>query len=133
MIEWSENYSTGVASIDEQHQKLFKYVNELETAVKKENVDHAFLLRVLDFFEDYAKVHFGNEETCMYRFKCPIAKTNQDAHKRFIESYENFKWLLNSKGASYELFTALLSWSQEWLLDHICKIDTQLRPYVTKK
>ena len=131
MIKWDDAYAIGDPSIDNQHKMLFQYVNDLETAVKDKGVNHSLILRVLEFFEDYAKMHFGMEETCMYRYKCPIANTNKLAHQHFIDAYENYRILLNKEGASIELFDTMLTWTQQWLLNHICKIDAQLRPHLT--
>lgn len=130
MVKWDDAYSTGIAVIDDQHKRLFQYVNDLEGAVQEQDVSNALLLRIFDFFEEYAKIHFGNEETCMHRYKCPIAQTNKAAHQRFIETYNYYKELLRKEGASYQLFHAFLTWAQEWLVQHICKIDTQLKPCV---
>ncbi len=130
MLKWSEDYATGIELIDDQHKRLFQYVNDLEDAVRQSDVNHELLLKILDFFEEYAKVHFGNEESCMHRYKCPVAKTNQAAHRRFIESYEYYKGVLKKEGPSYVLYKALLNWAQQWLLEHICKVDLQLKPCV---
>ncbi len=131
MIKWDDAYAIGEPSIDEQHKKLFQYFHDLESALKQRDIDKAMFLHVLDYLEDYAKMHFGNEETCMHRFHCPIAQTNQTAHRRFIESYGYFRKLLEKEAVSQQLFNALLTWGEEWLIDHICKIDSQLKPFVT--
>ena len=133
MIKWDDAYSTGVTTIDEQHKRLFEFVNDLQGAVQETEIDKTLILRVLDFFEKYAVEHFGKEETCMYRFKCPIAQTNQIAHQNFIETYTHYRGLLNKEGASRQLFSAISSWIEGWLMNHICKIDVQLRPYVKAK
>ena len=132
MIKWDDAYSVGIPSIDEQHKKLFQYFADLEAAVKEQDINKALFLHILDYLEDYAKLHFGDEESCMHRFKCPIAQTNQIAHCRFIEAYGYFRKLLEKEGATHQLFNALLTWAGEWLVDHICKIDLQLRPLVKK-
>lgn len=133
MVKWDEAYCTGEALIDDQHRRLFQYINDLENVIEQQDVNNDLILRVLDFFESYAKAHFTNEESCMHRYKCPIAQTNQAAHQQFIESYKYYQDLLHKEGASYQLYKALLTWAQQWLVEHICKIDIQLKPYVQQE
>ncbi len=133
MIKWNDSYSTGVSQLDEQHKTLFHYVNSLEASIEDRDVNRSVILGALDFFEQYAKMHFGTEETCMKCYRCPVAQTNILAHQRFIETYGYFRKLLSSDGATPQLFKALLSWVQEWIREHICKIDVKLKPYVKEK
>ncbi|MCC6472512.1 MAG: hemerythrin family protein, partial [Burkholderiales bacterium] len=116
-----------VPSVDEQHRKLFQYLNDLEDAVIQGDVSGALLVESLDFLEDYARSHFGNEEACMLRFKCPVAADNRIAHRRFIEMYQEYKRRLQEEGPSYALFRELLSRCEQWLVEHICRIDVQLK------
>ena len=130
MIKWKDSYCIGVHEIDEQHKNLFQYLTDLEDVVQTGDVSRALLIKTLDFLEDYAKFHFGNEETCMHKYQCPIAQTNKQAHRAFIELYEEYKGRLKTEAASSQLFNELLKTCEDWLVQHICKIDVQLKPCV---
>jgi len=46
---------------------------------------------ILDFLQFYAKWHFGQEEDCMNKYKCPIADQNKKAHAGFLKKFDRFK------------------------------------------
>lgn len=133
MIKWDDAYATGLTLIDEQHKNLFQYLNDLESAVTENEVSDALFLDALEYFEKYIKVHFGNEETCMHRYRCPTAQINQKAHQRFILFFNDYKTRLQNQGTDYQLFREMLDFCEQWILQHICKIDTQLKSCVEKK
>ena len=132
MIKWDDKYSTGLTSLDEQHKMLFKYLNDLEGTVEEKDVSDTLLSGALDFFENYIKSHFGNEEACMYRYNCPIAQTNKDAHGQFVEFYNNYKICFEKEGPSYALYRDMLDFYEKWLIEHICKIDVQIKSCILK-
>ena len=130
MITWEERYSTGVEELDKQHKNLFKYTNDLEefindNALSKETID-----RMLHFMDQYIKVHFNHEETCMHKLHCPIASKNQDAHQKFIQKFRATEGKIRNENASNETLRELHHFLETWLVEHICKIDTQLKPCV---
>ena len=65
MIQQRDEYSTGLVSLDEQHKQLFQYLNDLESAVVETEVGDVLLSGAFDYFENYIKTHFQNEESCM--------------------------------------------------------------------
>ena len=133
MVQWKESYSTGLTLLDEQHKNLFQYLNDLESSVREQDVSAALMMGALDYFENYIKIHFGNEETCMHRYRCPIAQTNQTAHRDFIDFFKEYSDRLKREGANYSLFKNLLSFVEDWIIKHICKIDIQLFSCVNTK
>ncbi len=130
MITWQESYSTGVAELDKQHKQLFQYTNELEDMIKTNAVSKHVLEGAMKYLEKYVSVHFGREETCMFKHQCPIASKNKDAHQKFIEKYHWFAAAVKEQGASDEILLNLHHFLETWLVEHICKIDTQLKPCV---
>ena len=130
MIKWKESYSTGVAKLDEQHKSLFKYCNDLEDVLNVQGASKQSLERALNFLEKYAKGHFGQEETCMHKCACPAAEKNKLAHQKFIETYKIFQKKISEDGDYQSTLKELHRFLENWLTDHICKIDTQLKKYV---
>lgn len=130
MIQWDDKYKTGVNHLDEQHKALFQYLNDFEGSINEGEHGKGLLVLTLSFFENYAKMHFGDEENCMYRYKCPIALSNKEAHLEFIEFFQNCRKDLETTGYDENAFRKIIKFTEQWLLDHICKIDTQLNPCV---
>ena len=130
MIKWDDAYSTGILILDEQHKKLFQYLNDLEGAIHEKDVGNELMLNVLNFFQYYINIHFGTEESCMHKHHCPVAQANQNAHRRFIEFFDGYKERLSAKAMNRQLLKELLKFSEDWIVEHICKIDVQLKPCV---
>jgi len=130
MINWKESYSTGIAKLDSQHKSLFQYCNDLEEGLKNKGVSKSSLERDLSFLERYAKGHFGQEETCMYKYACPIAETNKSAHQEFIDKYKIFQQRITDGNDCDGIFKELHVFLENWLTNHIAKIDTKLKPCV---
>ena len=130
MIEWNDKYKAGVEHIDLQHKTLFQYINDFEGAIDDGDLGKDLLILSLTFFENYAKMHFGDEENCMYRYQCPVAGSNKNAHRKFIEFFDQCKMDLETNGYDEATFRKILEFTEQWLKDHICKIDTQLKSCV---
>ena len=130
MVTWQEKYSTGVAELDKQHQHLFQYTNDLEDIIRDSAVSKRTVEGILHFLEQYIQVHFGHEETCMFKHQCPIANKNKEAHRKFIETYKATEEKIRNEGATDEILKELHHFLETWLVEHICKIDTQLKPCV---
>ena len=77
LLEWTEELSVGVPSIDEQHKVLIRLLNELFDATQAER-GQTLLGKVLNELADYTVYHFQYEEFSL----CP------DGLWRCARSYE---------------------------------------------
>ena len=130
MIKWQESYSVGVYLLDEQHKELFGFCNDLEEILRDGDVSKEFLEDGLKFLEKYVKAHFGQEETCMHQYACPVYKKNKLAHQQFIKAYVNFEKKIHEEADGMRTLRQLHTFLEKWLLEHICKIDTHLKSCV---
>src|SRR3989338_6606263 len=106
MITWNDRYKTGEESIDKQHQLLFEFFNNFEDGIRNSR-DRKYLEQSYKFLNDYAKAHFGYEENCMRRFKCPFAAKNKTAHKEFSEKLKTFQGKLQKDGYHDDLLNEI--------------------------
>lgn len=125
-IQWSDKYSTGVKIVDNQHQQLFALIDILGEA-SQASPSKEVIEKALDFLETYVKSHFAYEEVCMALRKCSVADKNIEAHKKFLESFQEFKERFKKDGATSDLLKEIQSVSENWLVKHICSVDTTLR------
>lgn len=127
MIQWSEAFATGDTKVDEQHKILFAKFNELS---EKSAAGHSpeVLEGMVSFLGVYARTHFTYEELCMKRHKCPAAQSNEEAHRKFLATFQSFNERLKKEGPSLALMKDLQTTGENWLRSHIMKVDTQLRP-----
>jgi hemerythrin len=133
MLLWSEQFATGVPTIDEQHRQLIRHVNQLEALLVNTNPsveDVRCIADFVDFLGAYIDSHFGYEEECMARHSCPAYGKNQQAHQNFREMYEHFKVLTRKEGFRMEVLKELTGKINIWIQDHILRIDTQLNTCV---
>jgi hemerythrin len=125
-IQWREEFATGVPEIDAQHRRLFDMVNDLEVRLHRGD-SPAKMTDLLDGLARYASEHFAFEEDCMHRCACPKAAVNKLAHLRFVRVVDGALRQSKCEAPARGLFESLHKEVAEWLVDHICKIDTSLR------
>jgi hemerythrin len=92
MIKWSEDYATGIQTVDDQHKMLILHINQLEELIKHPHptpqaIEDGHAL--VKFLEQYADMHFGHEEDCMARHRCPAHALNQEQHQQSGTSSSN--------------------------------------------
>ena len=129
MLKWDEVYETGFVDIDDQHKQLFQVINRLGERIEAGEGEH-IIGEVLDFLEEYVEMHFGYEEECMRKHKCPVTCKNKIAHAKFIEGYHAYRAHYGQNGASKELAEEIHDECERWLTNHICHVDIHLRACV---
>ncbi len=127
VISWDESaMSTGVDSIDSQHQTLIEHINELHAACLA-GTAKGELLKMLVFLGNYVQSHFKHEEGIMQEHKCPVRGKNKAAHVQFLKDYEGLVEIVKRDGASTTAVIKLKEMLGNWLKNHICNVDTNLR------
>ena len=88
LIEWREEFCTGVPGVDYEHQELIKQINSIyaliETKADKEDV--------IDSLGDiYGSIsaHFALEEQMMERHKYDHFKEHQADHERLLDDIQD--------------------------------------------
>ncbi len=134
-MEWNEKLAVGIRTIDNQHKELFKRINNLVRAIKeqrcREEIDST-----IEFLEDYARVHFAEEERHMQATNYPGYEEQRTEHKKYLASLEDLKKQASMpriRGASYDLSATTNQVVVDWIVDHIMKIDRQFGEYMKKR
>lgn len=133
MLQWTKEFETGHAQIDAEHHTLIEYINRLEEmsyATNPSRQQAEFLLKLVDFVEDYTRVHFSHEENCMARHKCPAYGENKAAHQEFLEFFQKFKRRFEAEGCRQEVLQELHEACSAWIRGHILRIDVQIKPFL---
>lgn len=128
-IQWDPSMTTGVESLDTQHRQLIAWLNDLLSAISQ-GCGRTEIEGLLNQLGNYAVTHFGDEEECMTRYKCPVAEANAAAHKDFVATFTSFKEEYDRNGATAHLVVRVESELMRWLTSHIKRTDTQLAPCV---
>lgn len=127
MVVWEKKYETGWSEIDEQHQSLFNYINDLEECINDEAFEGARIQIVLNFFQMFCSTHFSLEETCMLRAHCPVYEKNKLAHEKFLAYYKTFRGKYSEAPNKREMLEEFHGVLMKWLVNHIMKIDMELK------
>lgn len=128
-MKWSERFATGIERIDAQHKMLFKMTEDYLAALDLGAGGRVYgvLLQSLDV---YARGHFGFEEGCMDRCRCPAAQANRADHVRFMEVLAGFQERYAQRGFDEVEARELIDTLDQWLENHIGSIDIQLKKRV---
>src|SRR3990172_2677209 len=104
-MEWTEKLATGISTIDSQHKELFKRINNLVTAIKqrrcKTEIDGT-----IKFLDDYARVHFAEEEQHMRDSSYGGLEEQREDHKKSLAALAELKaeaLIPREPGSTYDL------------------------------
>ncbi|MCX8156752.1 MAG: bacteriohemerythrin [Verrucomicrobiae bacterium] len=127
LLVWdAKTMATGVPEVDAQHQELIARLNGLQEAIRR-GAGPAEVKPMLQFLGEYARKHFGEEEAIMAQRRCPAHQVNKAAHRRFLEQFQRLVQQYETQGASLAVLNQLGEITDQWLVSHILKVDTQLR------
>lgn len=128
-IKWDESLSVGVASIDIQHQELFKYINDLLVSMKS-GQGKSEVLNTLKFLEQYVEEHFNEEEALQKTVRYDRLREQMAQHNYF----KNRLWEIRSKLTTEGINTTLVIEVQRemgtWWRQHIITMDVDLGSYI---
>jgi len=129
-VEWKEEYSVGIASIDQQHIKLINMINQLHTAIDY-STGYEFEREVLDELVNYTKIHFKFEEGLMEETEYPDFEPHKAQHEKMIKKVEQV--LAEYKQDPDTAMSNAATFLQEWLINHINGTDKQYSSFLIEK
>lgn len=124
---WNSSLQIGDPEIDRQHKQLIDQMNCLVQALQR-NTAKEEVNKILRFLDLYIQQHFGHEEDCMHRHRCPVANQNKAAHAHFIKTFKEIRSDFENNGTSFLLVLKINENLLDWFINHIRKIDTELKP-----
>lgn len=130
IMAWKDEYSVKIATIDKQHQQLFKILNEFYDGIHHGAAKEK-MLSVIKSLEDYTVYHFSSEEYIMKQHKFAGFEKHKAEHDAFIEKVLEFK----DRYTHGRLLLSLevTKFIKEWICTHIMQTDHQYSDYLIKK
>jgi hemerythrin len=119
-FDWSEKYSVGVRSIDDQHKRLFELINELFDAMRAGRGDVA-LGKVLDGLVDYTKTHFAFEEKLLQSNGYAHLVAHRKVHEGLTAQVMDLAAKFKVGKTTLSIQTS--SFLKDWLSNHILTTD----------
>ncbi len=106
---------TGIAEIDQQHQRLIDAFARLEIFSKS---SHGFAAAIdtLTFLRGYVKEHFAYEEQMLAEFKLPNLASHKETHNAIVIELESL-WAALENGD--EIGERVIPLMRRWIVDHI--------------
>ncbi|MCX7192286.1 MAG: bacteriohemerythrin [Proteobacteria bacterium] len=130
IFPWNSNFETGIAVVDEQHQKLVDLLNQLASHLAY-GADTPELNRVFDELADYAVYHFKTEEA-IWRKSLPddeMSLEHEQTHRDFVDE------VIKLKGGQHtfsgdKMVDEIVSFLTHWLAFHILEADKHMASVV---
>lgn len=123
-IDWKSEYNVGVKVFNDDHKRLFAYLNELNDGMNA-GFKIAEMEYILKGLVEYTISHFQREEKLMTKHSYPDYAAHKKEHEALLkevnEFYDDFKE--GRKAFSF----ALLSFLSDWVQNHILKTDMKYR------
>ena len=130
MFEWKPQYSVQIASIDGQHQNLFRLAEELYAAMAS-GQGKAALAKILDRLVQYTTVHFAHEERLMNQHNYPDRNAHVAEHRKLTQQVLAFQKDFESGKAL--MTVEVLHFLRDWLSHHIAQSDQKYAPYLKER
>lgn len=128
-IKWTPDLSVGVENIDEQHKIWFEKANELFEAGKQQRAKE-YINQMIDFLDEYTKLHFRDEEAYMTKIGYPELDAQKKAHAKFISDLAKLKSDYNEGGGNILVIINANKMVINWLTNHIKTMDKKIGDYV---
>lgn len=125
-FQWSTNFVTNLATVDEQHRHLVDLINELGDRLGRDEVDDAGLDALFQELSEYADYHFSEEESMMQRIGLDSRHISRHAesHRRFLQDIEILK--ADDGTRARDIASKTLDYLIHWLSYHILGQDQNM-------
>jgi len=119
-IDWSEEFTTGIPSIDEQHRHLLDLINKFEEADRRGRGSR-IMSDILNDLAGYTQEHFAHEERIMEECGYPGLDEHTARHRRLLQKVERFQFDFGAHGG--EITQEFREYLQHWVRTHILEHD----------
>lgn len=129
IINWNENLSVKIESIDNQHKHLIGLINSfyesLNTKDEKEKT-----LELIRSLKAYTLTHFTLEERLMKQTEYPFYKYHKEQHDIFIATVSDFEDRFQND--KLLLTIEITKFLKNWVSDHIMYTDKRYSDFFIK-
>lgn len=124
------DFMTGIEIVDEEHKNLFAIINRAWDVLDDDLIFDKYdpILGILNELKVYTQRHFSDEEEYMESIKYDGLDAQKRVHEAFIEKVVNLD-LSEVEGMDdnqNEYLKDLLSFLNDWLINHILKMDKKI-------
>jgi hemerythrin len=122
-IEWRQEFSIGIASVDQEHEKLIAEINQLYDQLRLP-LDTETIEAMLDDLEADIAAHFALEELLMQEAGFSEYEDHKQDHERLLDQIHDMKFhFREDPETGRKLLTNGLS---DWFSYHFRGFDARL-------
>lgn len=131
MYQFTSDCLIGIREIDEEHQGLFRLINEIQELLEKpsdsENIDKDLVAKNLIVkLREYALTHFAHEEAYMEKIHDPELERQKKEHLQFAEKINSYQVDSITQEEGKQITAQLLEYLVRWLYRHILSSDMMI-------
>lgn len=130
LINWTDDLSVNIKSIDEQHKKLVSLINDLSDAMKV-GKGSEIIGSVLGQLADYTKTHFAYEEKLMSTHGYAGFMSQKKEHDEFAKKVNST--LQDFKAGKVVMSVEIMQFLKDWLTGHIKGSDKKYSGHLSSK
>lgn len=131
-LRWEPSLETGVAHVDEQHQELFRRVNDLLDAMRQGRGAEE-VQRLIEFLGRYVVEHFAEEERLMAEAGYPGLGPHRTEHRDFVRDFQALRDDFQAGGPSQAVVVRLNVWLCGWLRRHVSDTDQAMGRFLAER
>ena len=129
LVNWSEQLSVGLNSIDAEHRKLLDILNSMHDAMSK-GKGREIVGKVLDDLIRYTVIHFTHEEELMRKHGYAEFEGHRGIHRAMTRNVLEYQ-IKHSAGAVNTI--DVMNFLTEWLKKHIMETDKRYAPHLAER
>jgi len=128
-LEWINEYSVSIDSIDEQHRHLLEIINKFEDAMMRGKGSRV-MNEILNDLIGYTQEHFAYEEKLLEDANYPDLQLHQSQHRQLLQKVERFQYEFIEEHRRVTL--EVRQFLKYWLTSHILGDDARYSDCVLK-
>ncbi len=128
-VTWNASFSVKVASLDEDHKKMFSLINNLHEAMSR-GKGAVVVPHLVQELGNYAEHHFAEEESLMERTKYPELVSHRHDHQKFVKQLEQFQQDLAA--GRFVSSVPVVVFLDTWLSNHIAGADCKYSQHLNE-
>lgn len=126
----TEEFFTGIQFVDEEHAGLFDIIGRVHDTISNDMLHDRFdaIINILDELTEYTERHFADEEAYMAKIQYAGIAGQKAAHAAFVDKIReiDLQEVSDSGDDQNEYLKSLVSFLNNWLVDHILKMDKKI-------
>jgi hemerythrin len=131
-IAWRIEMSVDGGMIDDDHRCLIDIINDVEAIQPGPAMPKEVTIALAEL-ATYAETHFEREQQLQATVRFTYSRTHQLRHNALIRDLNAMRaeWEITRAPPQVKAFHAhLCDFLHHWLIDHICKADLLMKPFV---